>query len=169
MSEVSGWESGLATHSGLKKWKNSRHNKNSKICEIINIINSTTSQNLHLCTFLDLLVHCVLTLLVMNHVLKIGFTGTWNEESSEIMRSILKTHLSMAALPKPETRFSCTLSITNYYICTKYICICIYILPAFFSVSNLKACRTSELEGQQHVLLIERVVSSILKNAQGLF
>ena len=39
---------------------------------------------------------------------------------------------------------------------------------AFFSVSNLKACRTSELEGQQHVLLIERVVSSILKNAQGL-
>ena len=62
----------------------------------------------------------------------------------------------------------------NYYILnSKYICICIYIRPAlcaFFSVSNLKlkACRTSELEGQQHVLLIERVVSSILKNAQGL-
>ena len=44
----------------------------------------------------------------------------------------------------------------------------VWLATAFFSVSNLKACRTSELEGQQHVLLIERVVSSILKNAQGL-
>ena len=66
-----------------------------------------------------------------------------------------------------------TISFKNVEIFFKKVYL-IYIWPAllcssaFFSVSNLKACRTSELEGQQHVLLIERVVSSILKNAQGL-
>ena len=132
MSEVSGWESGLATHSALKKWKNSRHNKNSKICEIINIHN----QFHHFSKFAPLHFYRSISPLCANTTCDGSRTRNWifgHLESSEIMRSILKTHLLMVALPKPETQFSCTLSITNYYICTKYICICIYIYcrPSF--------------------------------------